>query len=130
MNTKEIAMRKVGIVSAAVLFLASVAVAGEKVTESENTVQEKTVQSTNMQKEADQPGMKQSQGTTVEKQRETTTSDQMGDEITNKRVEVEKKSSATSTAEGTEAYSPGAVQEYHQQSETHHQGSTTEVEKK
>lgn len=123
-------MRKVGIVSVAVLFLASVAVAGEKVTQSENTVQEKTVQSTTMQKEADQPGMKQSQGTTVEKQQETTTSDQMGDEITNKRVEVEKKSSTTNTAEGTEAHSPRAVQEYHQQSETHHQGSTTEVEKK
>jgi len=56
----------------------------------------------------------------------------MGDEITTKQLEVEKKSSATSTSEGAEAHSPGAVQEYHQQSETHHQHSTTttEVEKK
>ena len=123
-------MRKVGIVSAAFLFLASVAVADEKVTQSENTVQEKTVQSTTMQKDADQLGMKQSESTTVEKQRETSTSDDKGEEITNKRVEVEKKSSTSRTAEGTESHSPGAIQEYHQQSETHHQHSTTEVEKK
>ena len=123
-------MRKVGIVSAAFLFLASVAVAGEQVTQSENTIQEKTVQSTTMHKDAHQLGMKQSESTTVEKQRETSTSDDKGEEITNKRVEVEKKSSATSTAEGTESHSPGAVQEHHQHSETHHQHSTTEVEKK
>jgi len=39
-------MRKVGIISAAALLLASVAVAGEKVTQNENNVQEKTVHST------------------------------------------------------------------------------------
>ena len=124
-------MRKIGIVSTAILFLASIAVAGENVTQSENNVQEKIVQSTTMQKDADQPEMKQSESTTVEKQRETSASDDKGDEITSKgRVEVEKKSSATSTAEGTESPSPGALQDHHQHSETHHQHSTTEVEKK
>jgi hypothetical protein len=124
-------MRKVGIISSAALLLTSVAIAGENVTQNENNVQEKTVHSTTMQKDANQPGMKQSQSTTVEKQRETATSGQMGDEITNKRLEeMEKKSSATSTSEETKAHSPGAVQEHHQHSETHHQHSTTEVEKK
>ena len=125
-------MRKVEILSIAILLMAGVAVAGEDVTQSEKNIKENTTHSTTVQENVDQTGQKRHKRTTVKKQRETTTSDNTGaDPTTRKRMEVEKKSSTTTTSEGTDADdSPGAVREYHQQSETHHEHTTKEVDKK
>ena len=124
-------MKKLSLLSAALLLTASVAVAGETVTQSENKVKEKTVRSTTMQDDIDQPAMERYHSTTVEKKRETTTSNSTGDDSPiNTQTGVEQKRSETSTSETTESHSPGAVQEYRHQSETHHQHTTTEVEKR
>lgn len=124
-------MKKFSLLSAALLLTASVALAGETVTQSENQMKEKTVRSTTVQDDIDQPAMEQHQSTTLEKKRETTTSNAPGDDPTLRtRTGVEQRRSETSTSETTESRSPGPVQEYSHQSETHHQHTTTEVEKR
>lgn len=124
-------MRKVGIFSIAILLTAGVAVAGEGITQSERSTKEKTTQSTTtMQGDVDQTGEVRHKSTTVEKRHQATTSDDMdGDTTAREKIEVEKNHSKTTT-ESTDAGLPGSTQEYHRQSETHHQNSTTEVEKK
>jgi len=123
-------MKKIGILGMAMLFTTGVAVAGESMTQSERNMKEKTTQSTTtMQGNADQTGEVKHKSTTMEKQQQTTASDDMdGDATTRERVEVERKGSTTTT-DSSDAVAPGSTQEY-LQSETHHQHSTTEVEKK
>lgn len=122
-------MKKIGMFTVAALLLASGAVAGDGVTQSESRVKE---HSTTMQGDATQPGTQQSHSSTVEKQQKTTTSatDERGEEITDKRVDVQKESTTSSTTEGTGTNATESVQQHHQHSETHHRHSTTEVEKK
>jgi hypothetical protein len=122
-------MRRIAILSAAVLLMTGVAVAGEDITQSEKSVQEKTTHSTTtLQENADQTGETRHNSTTVEKQHQTTTSNDMdGNAGTHKKVEVEKNRSKTTTESNDEGI-PGSTQEYHQQSETHHQ-HTTDIEK-
>src|SRR5581483_45734 len=122
-------MKKFGMLSMAILLTAGVAVADESMTQSESNVKEKTSQSTTtVQGNADQRGEMRHDSTTVEKRRQTTTSDDMGEDATTReKIEVEKKHSKTTTDSSDEG-TPGSTQEYHQQSETH-QHSTTEVEK-
>jgi hypothetical protein len=117
-------MRKVGILSIAMVFMAGVAVAGE-VKQHEENVKEKTTHSTTVQDNADQSGTQGHKSTTVEKKQKTTTSDDMGDDTkTRKKVKVEKKSSHTTTSDDSDG-KPGSTHEYHQ-SETHHQDTTVE----
>jgi len=124
-------MKKIGILGMAILFTNGVAVAGESMTQSERNMKEKTTHSnTTMQGNADQTGEVKHKSTTMEKQQQTTASDDMdGDATTRERVEMERKGSTTTT-ESSDAGAPGSTQEYRRQSETHHQHSTTEVEKK
>jgi hypothetical protein len=123
-------MRKIWILHIAILLMAGVAVAGEDMTRSETNVKEKTSHSTTLQEGAHQ-AQKKHESTTVEKQRQTTTADDMdGDTTTREKVEVEKNRSKTTTSEDTDSPSLGAAQEYYQRSETHHQHTTEEVEKK
>jgi Tfp pilus assembly major pilin PilA len=122
-------MKKVAVLSSAILLIAGVAVAGE-MTQSEQKVKEKSSYSTTVQEDANQAKEKEHKSTTVEKQRQTTTSDDMTGDTTTRQVEVEKKRSQTTTSEDTDSVAPGATQEYRHQSETHHQHTTKEVEKK
>jgi cytoskeletal protein RodZ len=118
-------MRKIEIFSIAILFMAGVAVAGD-VTQSEEHSKESTMHSTTMQGNADQTGEMRNKSTTVEKRRQTTTSDDMdGDTTTHENVEMEKKHSQTTTSDGSDGNTPGSTREYHQ-SETHHQDTTVE----
>ena len=122
-------MRKIWILNIAILLMAGVAFAGEDMTQSETSVKEKTSHSTTVQEDADQAQRKH-ESTTVEKQHQATTSDNMDeDATTQEKVEMEKKHSTTTTSEDTDSLSPGSVQEYRHQSETHHQHTTKEVEK-
>lgn len=125
-------MKKIGMFSVAALFLASGAVAGDEVTQSESRVKEHITRSTTMQGDATQPGTQRSHSSTVEKQQKTTTSaaDERGEAMTDKRVDVQEESTTSSTTEGTGTNATGSGQQHQQHSETHHQHSTTEVEKK
>ena len=122
-------MRKIWILNIAFLLMAGVAFAGEDMTRSETRVQEKTSHSAAVQEDGNQ-AQKNHESTAVEKQRQTTTSDEIdGDESTREKVEMEKKHSQTTTSEDTDSPSLGSEQEYRHQSETHHQHTTKEVEK-
>jgi len=123
-------MRKIWILNIAFLLMAGVAIAGEDMMQSETNVKEKTSHSTTVQEGANQ-AQKKYESTTVEKQHQATTSDDMdGDTTTQEKVEVEKNRSKTTTSEDTDSPSLGVGQEYHQRSEMHHQHTTKEVEKK
>jgi len=122
-------MKKIWILNIAILLMAGVAVAGEDMMQSETNVKEKTSHSTTVQEGANQ-AQKTHESTTVEKQHQATTSDNIDeDATTQEKVEMEKKRSKTTTSEDTDSLSPGATQEYRHQSETHHQHTTKEVEK-
>jgi hypothetical protein len=108
--------------------MAGVAVAGDYGTQSEKKVKETTTHSTTMQEGVNHPQGKTHESTTVEKQQKTTSDNMDGDTTTRNKVEVEKKSSHTTTSPNP--HSSGATQEYRHQSETHHQNTTKEVEKK
>jgi len=121
-------MKKIWILNIALLLMAGVAVAGEDMMQSETNVKEKTSHSATMQEGANQ-AQKTHESTTVEKQRQDTTSDDMsGDVTTQEKVEVEKKHSKTKTSEDMNPSSSGSAQEYRHHSETQ-QHSTKEVEK-
>ena len=100
-------MKRIAMLSAAILLTAGVAVAGEAVIQSEKNVEEKATHSTTVQDNDDMDG----------------------NMTTRKKVEMEKKRSKTTTESNDEGL-PGATQEYQHQSETYHQHSTKEVEKK
>jgi cytoskeletal protein RodZ len=122
-------MKKIWILNIAILLMAGVAVAGEDMMQNETNVKEKTSHSTTVQEGANQ-AQKEYESTTVEQQREATTSDDMdGDKTTQEKVEVEKKHSQTKTSEDIDPSSPGTAQEYSHKSETHHEHTTKEVEK-
>ena len=123
-------MRKVAMLSAAVLLMTGMTVAcSEHVTRSEKNVQEKSTYSSTTQ---DNRGLAEEQrrdSATVEQKQQTITSDGMGENTTTReRSTVEKKRSETTSPSSVED-SLGSTQEYRQQSETFRQHSTTEVTK-
>lgn len=124
-------MKKITILTMGIFLMAGVAIAGESMMQSESNVKEKTTQSTTtLQGNMDQTGEVRHDSTTVEKRREETTSGDMGMGATSRgKVEVEKNRSKT-TIESSDEGVPGTPQEYQRKSETHHEHSTTEVEKK
>ena len=119
-------MKKVAMLSSAILLIAGVAGAGE-VTQTEKKVQEETSYSNTMQDDADLARANKHESTTVEKRQQTTTSDDMNGDTTTREVEVEKKRSETSTSDDPNSVSPGATQEHSQQTETYHKHTTQEV---
>ena len=122
-------MRKFGIFSLAFLLSTGVAVAGESMMQNEQSIKEKTTQSTtDLQGDMDRTGEVRHKSTTVEKQRQTTSDDMNGNVSASEKIEMEKRRSKTTT-ESSDVGIPESTQEYRQQSETHHH-SSTEVETK
>jgi hypothetical protein len=123
-------MRKVAMLSAAVLLMTGMTVAcSEQVTRSEKNVQEKSSYSSTMQDNSDLTSERRHDSATVEQKQQTITSDGMGENTTTReKSTVEKKRSETMSPSSVED-SLGSSQEYRQQSETFRQHSTTEVTK-
>src|SRR5262245_3466471 len=97
-------MRKFGIFSLAFLLTTGVAVAGESMMQNEKSIKEKTTQSTtNLQDNMDPSGAVRHESTTVEKQRQTTSDDMDGDVTASEKVEMEKRSSKTTTESGDDS---------------------------
>jgi len=113
--------------SSVILLMAGVAVADDSMTQSETKVKEKTVQSTTMPEHVAQPVEKKYKKTRIEKQRQTTTSDDAeGSITTQEKVEMEKQHSK-STSESSDEGSLGSTQEYQHHSESY-QHTTKETE--
>jgi len=123
-------MRKVAILSAAVWLMAGMAAAcGEHVTRSEKNVQEKATYSSTMQDNAGLAEEKRHESKTVEQKQQTMTSDGMGENTTAREKSAAEERRSETTSPSSVENSLGSTQEYHQQSETFHQHSTTEVTK-
>ena len=123
-------MRKVTMLSAAVLLMSGMTVAcSEQVTRSEKNIQEKSTYSSTTQDNRGLAEERRLDSATVEQRQQTITSDGMGENTTTrKKSTVEKRRSETMSPNSVED-SLGSSQEYHQQSETFRQHSTTEVTK-
>ena len=121
-------MRKVAMLSAAVLLMTSMTVAcSEQVTRSEKNIQEKSTYSSTTQDNRGLAEERRLDSATVEQRQQTITSDGMGENTTTReKSTVEKRRSETMSPSSVED-SLGSSQEYHQQSETFRQHSTTEV---
>jgi|GEM_PF-6984494 len=123
-------MRKVAILSTAVLLVSSVAAAcGEHVTRSEKTVQEKSTYSSTVQDNREPTLEQRHDSSTLEQRHETTTSDGMGGNMSTHENSTVEKSRSETTSPSSDEDSLGSAQEYHQQSETFHQHTRTEVTK-
>ena len=123
-------MRKVAMLSAAVLLMTGMTVAcSEHVTRSEKNIQEKSTYSSTTQDNKGSAEEQRRDSATVEQKQQTITSDGMGENTTTReKSTVEKKRSETMSPSSVED-SLGSSQEYRQQSETFRQHSTTEVTK-
>jgi hypothetical protein len=129
-SNKEIVMRKVTMLGAAMLLMTgTMAACSEQVTRSEKNIQEKNTYSSTTQDNRGLADEQRRDSAIVEQRQQTMTSDGMGENTTTReKSTMEKRRSETMSPSSVED-SLGANQEYHQQSETFRQHSTTEVTK-
>jgi hypothetical protein len=122
-------MRKVALLSSAVLLMTSMATAcSEHVTRTEKNVQEKSSYSSTVRDTREPIAEQKYDSSSVEQRQRTITSDGIGGNMSSQeKVTTEKRRSETS-APGSDESSVGAAQDYNQESEFH-QHTRTEVTK-